>query len=208
MLPATAGLRMGLQRGLTNTCGCLTSLTMDNSFMGGRTLFSFVPKALSGERRLSQFRYRGSLLNMEVSGYGDGIKSFTFDGAAHEPFIFAEELEGEHTIRIVLNGHSSGGSINNQPVAYSPLTPVCTIDADVLSWAEDTSATVLEYRIIRNGEPYATVGENRFKLRDKGEYQVVAVGENGLESFASEPLTYNGECVHRETHFPPLSGRY
>ena len=155
----------------------------------------FVPKALSGERRLSQFRYRGSLLNMEVSGYGDGIKSFTFDGAAHEPFVFAEELEGEHTIRIVLNGHSSGGSINNQPVAYSPLTPVCTIDADVLCWAEDTSATVLEYRIIRNGEPYATVGENRFKLRDKGEYQVVAVGENGLESFASEPLTYNEDVT-------------
>lgn len=124
MLPATAGLRMGLQRGLTSICGCLTSLTMDNFSMGGRTLFSFVPKALSGERRLSQFRYRGSLLNIEVSGYGDGIKSFTFDGAAHEPFIFAEELEGEHTVRIVLNGHSSGGSINIQPVAYSPLTPV------------------------------------------------------------------------------------
>lgn len=229
----------------------------------------FVPKEMAGVRRLEGFRYRGAIYDITLEGYGDGIRSFTIDGAEAEPFLDASAY-GRHQVRIVLNGHLKKSSVNMTANAYSPLTPIarlqsstasasactdgsasaCTDGSSSASTASEsasrsqslgesdgsasacTSASsastslssesasrsqslggpdgnssaslvwdavenAVSYKVLCNGVEVASVqgcadgtASCSFDLTSDGEYQVIAVGENGYESFASEPVSY------------------
>lgn len=197
----------------------------------------FVPKEMAGVRRLEGFRYRGAIYDITLEGYGDGIRSFTIDGAKAEPFLDASQ-SGHHQVRIVLNGHLKKSSVNMTANAYSPLTPIARLQASAASAsactdgsasactsactdgsasactsacsdgsASSSSASAslvwdavenaVSYKVLCNGVEVASVqgcadGEAScsFDLTSDGEYQVIAVGENGYESFASEPVSY------------------
>lgn len=153
----------------------------------------FVPKAISGERKLTSFNYRGETYDIVLKGYGDGIRSFTLDGKESDNFIPAASAgEGQrHFIVIELNGKSPKGNVTRLQNAYSPLTPSCSIDDGLLIW--NPVGETIQYEVIRDGEVVATTSETSFELSEYGEYQVIAIGENGYESFASEPLDYFGE---------------
>lgn len=61
-------------------------------------------------------------------------------------------------------------------------------------WASDAD----EFIILKDGEPFDTVRTGHYRVREDGEYQVVAVGKNGWNSFAGEPLDYFGNTVVKE----------
>ena len=160
----------------------------------------FVPKEMAGVRRLEGFRYRGAIYDITLEGYGDGIRSFTIDGAEAEPFLDASE-SGCHQVRIVLNGHLKKSSVNMTANAYSPLTPIARLQASAASSSAslvwDAVEKAVSYKVLCNGVEVATVqacadGEAScsFDMTSDGEYQVIAIGENGYESFASEPVSY------------------
>lgn len=61
----------------------------------------------------------------------------------------------------------------------------------------DDVENAVSYKVLCNGVEAATVQASEdgatscsFELTSDGEYQVIAVGENGYESFASEPVSY------------------
>lgn len=163
----------------------------------------FVPKEMAGVRRLEGFRYRGAIYDITLEGYGDGIRSFTIDGIKSEPFLDASE-SGRHQVRIVLNGHLKRSSVNMTANAYSPLTPIVRLQSlgesdgsasASLVW--DAVENAVSYKVLCNGVEVASVqgcadgAEScSFDLPSDGEYQVIAIGENGYESFASEPVSY------------------
>ena len=163
----------------------------------------FVPKEMAGVRRLEGFRYRGAIYDITLEGYGDGIRSFTIDGIKSEPFLDASE-SGRHQVRIVLNGHLKRSSVNMTANAYSPLTPIVRLQSlgesdgsasASLVW--DAVEKAVSYKVLCNGVEVASVqgcadgAEScSFDLPSDGEYQVIAIEENGYESFASEPVSY------------------
>ncbi len=149
----------------------------------------FVPQALKGARRLENFHYRKAVLNITIEGYGNEISSFMIDGkpvAAHE---FSSSMEGVHQVSILMANRSpASGSINRQPVMFSPAAPKLMRKEAVLFWPPVTGA--VKYRLFMNGRLVQESAATEFKAKNKeyGEYQVVAVDKNGIASFASEPL--------------------
>lgn len=153
----------------------------------------FVPKAMDGTRHLEGYPYRKAILDITLEGYGGGISAFYLDGKKAEAVI-PGNIEGNHQVRIVLDRHIGQSQINMVANAYSPDTPVCIRSDNMLNWEPCSGARA--YRVIRNGEAISETRDNFFHMDKYGEYQVVSLGNNGYESFASEPVNYvNGNLM-------------
>lgn len=149
----------------------------------------FVPKDLKGKRTLSNFKYRNAILSIEMEGYGNQIASFTMDGDSLENFEIPADLKGNHLVKIVMaNNEIKGNEIHHVPVYFAPESPKVAIAGKQLNW--DDQEGVAEYRVLRNGETWATSAKTSVEVNTDlfSEYQVIAIGTDGYESFASEPL--------------------
>lgn len=149
----------------------------------------FVPKKLKGKRTLLDFNYRNAVLSIEMEGYGNQIASFTLDGESQENFEIPADLKGNHVVKIVLaNNEIEGNETHHVPVHFSPESPKVSIAGKQLSW--NVQEGVAEYKVLRNGETFATTAKTSLEIRKDlfSEYQVIAIGTDGYESFASEPL--------------------
>lgn len=163
-----------------------------------------VPKQMAGTRKLSNLKWRNSLLELTVKGYGAGIKSFKLDGVKADPFLPAD-LEGSHSVEIILDGRFPSGGINMANNLYTPSTPAVTrvIGSDEgrgFVWASDAD----EFIILKDGEPFDTVQRGYYKVREDGEYQVVAIGRDGWNSFAGEPLEYFEQTIVKPLGTEPV----
>ncbi|MFT3676885.1 MAG: hypothetical protein QM781_13410 [Chitinophagaceae bacterium] len=150
----------------------------------------FVPEAFKGNRKLQNFRYRNAVLNISMEGYGDEIASFLLDGKPSGEYIFPASLTGQHAIHIVLRKSGADSeSINSLPLVFSPATPEMVYKNNLLSWKAVPGA--VRYRLFTNGKLQTETKALQFRITPKGfsEYQLVAIDKNGVESFASEPVT-------------------
>jgi hypothetical protein len=59
----------------------------------------FVPRKMSGIRSLNRFRDRGAWLNIELTGWGNEMASFTLDGVEQQALIPAN-MKGTHQITL------------------------------------------------------------------------------------------------------------
>ena len=150
----------------------------------------FVPQALKGNRTLSNFRYRNSVLTISVEGYGNQIKSFFVDGNKTQSAEISENLSGKHTVKIVLANNDLSDSKINKVENYTTLTtPTASFTLPKLSWQKIDGAT--EYKILKNGKTLSKTTTLNLPVfaNYNDEFQVIAVDKNGKESFASEPVT-------------------
>lgn len=155
----------------------------------------FVPKAFEGEKELTNFKYRNSILDITVSGYGNKIASFTIDGKKTQPII-TDKLKGKHQVTIVMeDDFPIDTKITKVPNYFSVETPRMYHDEfNRLAWTQIPNA--VNYIIICNGKEIArqerrTINENRIYISEPSfytEYQVIAEDVNGVQGFASEPL--------------------
>ncbi|MCW3105582.1 MAG: Bacterial alpha-L-rhamnosidase, partial [Segetibacter sp.] len=154
----------------------------------GLSFRPFVPYALRGNRSLTNFTYRNAVLDIEMEGYGNGIKSFAIDGKASAPSI-ASSLNGHHAIKIVLAGKRPQPTRINTVEHYISLdAPAVTYDNKSLSWNRVEGA--VQYSILKNGKEITRTIKTTFPVANEnyGEYQVIAIDTKGVVSFASEPL--------------------
>jgi hypothetical protein len=156
-------------------------------FEKDRLSFSpFVPKALSATRSLNNFKYRDAVVNISISGFGNKIKSFKVNGKEQPPFIYAKQAKGTLNISIEMDNQPIPTlSVNNVANAKAPLTPISWLEGTILHW--NPIEYINRYAIIRNGERIAEVHTTTFDASIPGEYQIIGIDNNGLESFASEP---------------------
>jgi hypothetical protein len=157
-----------------------------------------VPTPWGGNKTLKNFKYRKAVLDITVQGYGDKVSACYIDGRRQAVATVPASLTGRHTVKLVMNNAFSNlDRINNQPVITSPETPQAYLDGSTrLAWRQVPNAK--EYKIVRDGKVIATQPEriingNRYDIpvgRTYTEYQVIAVSEEGYESFASEPVAY------------------
>lgn len=173
---------------LSGNLGIVHKIIFGINLEDDRIVFKpFVPKTLTGKRTLNNFKYRDAVLDITINGYGNKILNFTLDGKIEKPEMLYT-TKGRHTIVIELDNKETPAVINKTANYFSPATPLVVADGDVLKWQR---AENIFYHIVKNGVRFAkTMGDN-YKIKDKNyaEYQVVAFDANGVESFASEPVS-------------------
>ncbi len=162
----------------------------------GLRIAPFVPKAFEGVNTLANFPYRGGRLDITVEGYGAKVASLILDGKALDPtaVIPAKKLKGNHTIIVKMDNEPIPQmAVNHTANVKAPLTPIAWIEkavdgegvSEVLRW--NPIEYIAGYKILRNGE---VVGETRatsWPLTEPGEWQVIGISSDGVESFASQP---------------------
>lgn len=164
----------------------------------GLAFHPVVPKALGQTRTLSNFHYRRATLTVTVEGYGNRIASFTLNGKPHKPFLPAH-IKGHNTVVIrMANNDFQPMQVNHTPNVKAPLTPIATLSHspelaapgvpvnNLLSW--QPIEYIAAYRVLRDGHPVALTRRTQFEATVPGEYQVIGISADGVESFASEPL--------------------
>jgi hypothetical protein len=152
----------------------------------------FVPKNIRGYYELTGLKYRNATLDIYVSGFGNAISSFEVDGTRQEKNEIPAQLTGTHTVRIVMNGKYDQAPVKLAANLFSPDTPETELQESKLEWKRIEGA--VKYRIYSSGIPVETTTATRVDLKGKsGEYQVLAVGADGTESFLSKPVRYGYE---------------
>ena len=173
----------------------------------------FIPEQFGGEQVLTNFRYRNAVLDISVKGYGNKIASFTVDGKKSNSLI-SPKLKGKHKIEIIMaNNAPADTAITKTANYFSVETPKAYLDeSSRLAWTQIPGAT--HYRILRNGKEIARqerrkINDNRYNIPTPAlyaEYQVIAEDANGVQGFASEPITVYDlahERVFDMTDFAP-----
>ncbi|MDO7874133.1 trehalase family glycosidase [Hymenobacter sp. ASUV-10] len=176
---------------LSGSLGLVYKVLFGMQFEAEQLVFRpFVPQALQGTRKLTNFRYRGAVLDVAMTGFGHAIKTITLDGQPLAGAAMPASLTGRHQVQIVLTNTAPAEQIVNRVAnIVTPETPVVQVQGDRLVWPPCAGAT--SYLILKNGKPSTPFDNNSWPLdlpADRGHYQVMAVNAQGVESFASEPL--------------------
>ena len=167
----------------------------------------FVPRALGGERSLTHYKYRGAILNISMSGFGNRITSITMDGKELAGGIVQANLKGEHTIKIVLANNILTGKSNIQPDYTALETPVVTYNNGKLSWG--AAPGTVSYKILKDGKTLATTKTLSYAVPPTlyAEYQVRSVDAKGVGSFNSEPVDVIPANAIQTTEVEDVAGK-
>jgi len=167
----------------------------------------FVPKSMGGKRSLKNFKYRNAILNIEMEGFGNKIRSFTIDGKPGSKYSVPENITGTHEIRIVLANNVSQEKINKVKNYTTLPAPEVVYADNKLSWSL-TSGTA-KYKIVKNGKVSAIViGNSTPVIKDSyAEYSIIALDKNNVESFASEPLGISGDANTQQIEIETIAGK-
>lgn len=159
----------------------------------GLAFAPFVPKALAADRTLTNFRYRRATLDITVKGYGSEIKSFTLNGKEHKPFIPAD-IKGNNKIVITMADNDVAPlRVNRTRNVKAPLTPVAWFEGNTLNW--NPIEYICKYIVLRDGKPVAETHSTAFEAVVPGEYQIIGVSREGVQSFASEPRSNREKII-------------
>lgn len=168
----------------------------------GLLIAPFVPKALSAERTLCNFPYRGAKLDITVKGYGAKVASISLDGKSLTPgeVIPASKLKGSCRIVVEMDCKPIPAmKLNRVANAKSPLMPVArlcnnpALDApgvpanNMLEW--NPVEYIARYQVLCDGKVVAETRQTNYAATQPGVWQVIGVDSNGIPSFASQPLS-------------------
>ena len=178
-----------------------------NAETDGLAFKPFIPKELDDRRTLTGLRYRDMTLDISIEGYGSRISKFYLNGKARAPFVPAD-LKGSQTVRIVMDNNTPQPmKVNETANVKAPLTPVAwmTHDAYIPDSREHSPRLNLlqwqpieyidYYIVLRDGKQVAMTRETSWNATEPGEYQVIGVDSNGVESFASAPMSNRPEIA-------------
>ncbi len=199
---------------LSGSLGLVYKILFGMHYETDRLVFQpFVPQAFQGSRSLTSFTYRKAVLDIDLQGFGNTIKTITLDGKELAGAAVPATLTGRHQVRIVLSSQAPAAAKTNRVAnAYSPETPRVAFANGHLSWPAIKDAQT--YRVLLNGQPVNASGALTYAVPAGGPtyagYQVVAIDRKGLESFASEPLPVAAPTteVQLETVAPVASYAY
>ncbi len=144
-----------------------------------------IPEVYGGTKTLSNFKYRNSVLDITVIGHGNKIAKITLDGELLENAFLPGSVSGKHKIEIVMmNNNFTEKNINLVPNKFSLPNPHTQLKDSKIIWEAVPGAAY--YNVIRNGSLVSSDTDNYFTISEDifGEYKVVAVDNEGLESFS------------------------
>ena len=165
----------------------------------------FVPESLKGKRTLSAFPYRGSVLDISLTGFGTEIASVKLDGKKVDKAQISASMKGRHVLEIELaNKPFPSEKMNLVQNYYSPETPEVKFSNNKLAWPAAQKA--VKYLIYKNGKKTGETAGLNFEIEPSQtgltEYQVSAVDKNGVPSFLSNPVELVSEIIKLEAEAP------
>lgn len=173
----------------------------------------FVPQSLSADKVLRGFKYREAILDIEVKGWGNTIVSFEMDGKEQPLHKIPSTLKGHHSIKLRLSNTPADQSIvrgeaNMQKVKFTLPYPKVSAGNNSIHWSRITGAG--HYVVLANGNRTFTTSDTIVPVTSGlfTEYQVIAVDDQGMESFASEPVVMDNldkEFILQAEDFAPKS---
>lgn len=84
-----------------------------------------VPPSFTGEKTLTNLKYRDATLTVKVIGTGDRIKSFTVNGEKDDDYFLKGDVTGNVEVLITMADNTiKPQDINSQPQACMPATPI------------------------------------------------------------------------------------
>jgi hypothetical protein len=129
-----------------------------------------------------------------VYGTGNKIVSFKLNGKEQSDYFIPATISGINEIEIQLDNQPfSGSSIHLTENKFSLPEPQVIKNGNKLEWKAVNGA--VGYRLIKNGKAIANTTNNSYEVKpgSAAEYQITAIDENGVASFASEPLLVASE---------------
>lgn len=148
-----------------------------------------IPKNYKGKRTLKNFKYRNSILNVTIEGFGNKIKSFYIDNIKVENPIISGLSKGTHDIKIIMmNYNFSTDDINLTENKFSLSTPKVSFINNDLLWHPIEGAQ--SYNVYKNGKLIDNIYVENYHIDDLNlaEYAISAVDKSNIESFISEPI--------------------
>ena len=148
-----------------------------------------IPKVFGGNRTLSNFKYRNTILDITVNGFGKKIVSTTMDGKLLDKAFIPASVQGKHSIVIQMDNKSfDSDSINMVPNRFSLKSPDAKQTSNMIEWSTIPNADY--YLIYRDAKLLKKTNETKLKIDESktATYKVSAVDGKGWESFSSEPL--------------------
>ncbi len=152
-----------------------------------------IPEGLKGSYTLEGIKYRNALIDIKVSGMGNIVKSFKINGQETKDHFIPESAEGKQIVEIELGGYNSYGKSNVVKNQFAPDTPVLSYNHAMIYWSAVSGAG--KYLVYINGKKEAETEKLFCEVKPANEYkeyQVMAVSDNGTESFLSAPYVYYG----------------
>ncbi|MCH5347301.1 MAG: hypothetical protein J1E63_09335 [Muribaculaceae bacterium] len=151
-----------------------------------------VPAALTGDKKITDFKYRNATLDITVSGTGTQIASFTLDGKETAPLLPAD-IQGHHSIIITMTHPvdlPDPGKITILPSTFMPPTPVVTWSADNLVARIENHSPGTTYNLLINGTIHNTFDTDTFRLDRPAAFETVAfvpLSKEGVAGFSMRP---------------------
>jgi hypothetical protein len=190
---------------LSGSIGIVHKFLFGIKFLDDRLAFQpFVPQAWKGQRSLTNFQYRESVLDIEMEGYGNRIARFMIDDQQKAVAEIPATLKGRHRVKIILANNMISPQPVNKLANYTSLPAPDPVYKDgKLQWQKNGDAK--KFKVLRNGKLLQLTDGTSLSVpkNSYAEYQVIAVDRSGYESFASEPvvvapdrlvLTYEAEA--------------
>ena len=153
----------------------------------------FVPKYLTGDKQIKNFKYRDADLDIIVKGTGDEITQFAIDGNVCDEYFFPATMSGKHTIEIIMADNDFEKQPRNATQqAWMPSTPI-------VDWVSQDLAVVknykqgLTYDVYHNGVYQEAVATNEVALKTMDCFtmiDIVPVDADKLGGFTMQPLEY------------------
>ncbi len=175
----------------------------------GLLIKPFVPKVMEGTRSLDNFSYRGATVNITVNGFGANVKRITLNGKELDPtkVIPAKKLKGVCNIVVDMDNQPipemQVNHVNNVKAPWTPITWLANNPAlngagvpvnNQLEW--NPIEYIAKYIVLKDGKPVGETRQTSWAATTPGEWQVIGVSGDGVQSFASEPRSNRQAWVY------------
>lgn len=155
----------------------------------GVTFSPTIPKVFGGTKTLSNFKYRNSILDITVNGFGRKISSIKMDGQLLTTALIPASIQGKHSIIIQMdNKNFDADAINMVSNHFTLKSPDIKQTGNTIQWSPIEKADY--YLVYLDGKflQKTTVTQLKIDASKTAIYKVSAVDKSGWESFTSLPL--------------------
>ncbi len=158
-----------------------------------------VPQAYQGTRKLTGMKYRQSVVNVTVHGFGRKVKKAKLNGKSIEEVEIPAQAQGVQLLEIWLDNQPfDEAPVNVQPVHFqlpAPKPPVISTpfsNKKIIQFDWQPVPGAVSYNLYRNGALLSTVRDTTLDhFHDRtSSFELSAVDSLGYESFTSEPFIW------------------
>lgn len=189
------------------TCA-ISTLAMTHRLMAGMKFDAqgivfepFIPSCFTGDKKILNFNYRGSSLDITIKGTGKDVDFILLDDKRIDGnFISADKLKGHHSIIITMKQENS---LSHQGVTVVTRNITLPDEPEVM-WNGDSARVInynpsLKYKLLVDGNNYYTINDSVFAMPSIENFAEVCVIASNRHcfSYTSRPFILGGRKFQR-----------